>query len=53
MPAPLPSLGAGMVGVLTIEQLFDSIAIRVNGPKAWSERITIDWHLTDLPRPIG
>jgi alkyl sulfatase BDS1-like metallo-beta-lactamase superfamily hydrolase len=37
-----------MAAALTIEQLFDSVAIRVNGPKAWSEHLTIDWHLTDL-----
>jgi alkyl sulfatase BDS1-like metallo-beta-lactamase superfamily hydrolase len=37
-----------MAAALTIEQLFDSVAIRVNGPKAWSEHLTIDWQLTDL-----
>ncbi|MGP4096546.1 alkyl/aryl-sulfatase [Nonomuraea sp. KM90] len=33
---------------LTVEQIFDSIAIRVDGPRAWHERLSIDWHLTDL-----
>lgn len=37
-----------MAGALTVEQVFDSLAIRVFGPKAWSERVTIDWHFTDL-----
>jgi Alkyl sulfatase C-terminal len=37
-----------MAAALTVEQLFDSVAIRLNGPKAWSETMTIDWHLTDL-----
>jgi Alkyl sulfatase C-terminal len=37
-----------MAAALTVEQLFDSIAIRVNGPKAWTEHLTIDWHFTDL-----
>ena len=37
-----------MVAALTVEQLFDSMAVRINGPKAWSERITIDWSFTDL-----
>jgi alkyl sulfatase BDS1-like metallo-beta-lactamase superfamily hydrolase len=46
--APVPDLGAGMAAALTVEQLFDSVAIRVNGPKAWSETMTIDWHFTDL-----
>jgi len=30
-----------------VDQLFDSIAIRVNGPKAWSQALTIDWDFTD------
>jgi alkyl sulfatase BDS1-like metallo-beta-lactamase superfamily hydrolase len=47
-PAPIPDIGAGMAAALTVEQLFDSVAIRVNGPKAWSEHLTIDWHFTDL-----
>jgi alkyl sulfatase BDS1-like metallo-beta-lactamase superfamily hydrolase len=38
---------AGMAGALTIEQVFDSIAIRVNGPRAWPEALTIDWDFTD------
>jgi alkyl sulfatase BDS1-like metallo-beta-lactamase superfamily hydrolase len=39
-----------MAGALTAEQLFDSIAIRVNGPRAWSEEFTVDWDFTDLKR---
>jgi alkyl sulfatase BDS1-like metallo-beta-lactamase superfamily hydrolase len=35
---------------LTVEQLFDSIAVRLNGPKAWSEDLTVDWHFTDLDK---
>ncbi|MEV0594581.1 alkyl/aryl-sulfatase [Nonomuraea cavernae] len=33
---------------LGVEQIFDSIAIRIHGPKAWNECLAIDWHLTDL-----
>ncbi|GAA0925580.1 alkyl/aryl-sulfatase [Nonomuraea longicatena] len=36
-----------MYDALTVEQIFDSLAIRVNGPNAWNERFTVDWHLTD------
>ncbi|WP_283136010.1 alkyl/aryl-sulfatase [Rhizohabitans arisaemae] len=49
-----PSAGATdtasseVLGALTAEQIFDSLAIRVDGPKAWNERFAIDWHLTDL-----
>jgi len=48
VPAPVAPLGTGMVEALTVEQLFDSIAILIDGPRAWSERLTIDWELTDL-----
>ncbi len=48
-PAALDSVGsADMVGALAVDQLFDSLAIRVNGPKAWDEHLTIDWVFTDL-----
>ncbi|MET8864911.1 alkyl sulfatase dimerization domain-containing protein [Nonomuraea sp. NPDC004580] len=36
-----------LLGALTAEQVFDSLASRVNGPGAWNERFAIDWHLTD------
>ncbi|MGH8984172.1 MAG: alkyl/aryl-sulfatase [Acidimicrobiia bacterium] len=39
-----------VVNALTIEQIFDSVAIRVNGPKAWAEHLTIDWNVTDAGR---
>ncbi|MDR5698626.1 alkyl/aryl-sulfatase [Agromyces aerolatus] len=35
--------GAGMAAALTIDQIFDTIAIRVDGPRAWDERLSIDW----------
>jgi len=34
---------AGMAPALTVTQLFDSIAIRIDGPKAWNERLCINW----------
>jgi alkyl sulfatase BDS1-like metallo-beta-lactamase superfamily hydrolase len=37
-----------MVGALSVDQLFDSLAIRVNGPRAWDEHLAIDWVFTDL-----
>ena len=40
-------ISGGMAAGLTVEQLFDSIAIRVNGPKAWDEHLTLDWTFTD------
>ncbi|MFE3542475.1 alkyl/aryl-sulfatase [Nocardia sp. NPDC059177] len=41
-------LGGGMAAALTIEQLFDTIAIRVNGPRAAKDSFRIEWHFTDL-----
>ncbi len=35
---------------LTIDQLFDSIALRIDGPKAWNEHVVCDWHITDEHR---
>jgi alkyl sulfatase BDS1-like metallo-beta-lactamase superfamily hydrolase len=39
-----------VLSALTVEQLFDAIAIRVNGPRAWEEQLTTDWRFTDLDR---
>jgi alkyl sulfatase BDS1-like metallo-beta-lactamase superfamily hydrolase len=38
---------SGLAPALTITQLFDSLAIRIVGPRAWSERLSIDWRFTD------
>ena len=47
VPASLDATSPDMIAALTAEQLFDSLAIRVNGPQAWNEHFAIDWHLTD------
>jgi len=39
-----------IIAQLTPEQLFDAVAIRVNGPKAWDLDLAIDVTLTDLGR---
>ncbi|WP_433252794.1 alkyl/aryl-sulfatase [Actinomadura nitritigenes] len=33
---------------LSVEQIVDSLAIRVDGPRAWDTRLTIDCNFTDL-----
>ncbi|GGJ49424.1 alkyl/aryl-sulfatase [Streptomyces brasiliensis] len=43
---PLPT--AGMAGALTVGQVFDALAIRVDGPRAWNESLSLHWHFTDL-----
>ncbi|MFX0576769.1 alkyl/aryl-sulfatase [Nocardia nepalensis] len=39
-----------MVAAMTVEQLFDAMALRVDGPKAWDLRVVIDWHISDENR---
>jgi alkyl sulfatase BDS1-like metallo-beta-lactamase superfamily hydrolase len=48
VPADLDTTSADMIDALTVEQIFDSLAIRLNGPEAWNDRFAIDWQLTDL-----
>lgn len=38
---------AGMASALTITQLFDSLAIRIDGKRAWDATASIRWHFTD------
>lgn len=47
-PTDSPGLGMGMTSALSVDQLFDAVAVRVNGPEAWEERFTIDWVFVDL-----
>jgi alkyl sulfatase BDS1-like metallo-beta-lactamase superfamily hydrolase len=47
-PPPLSLVNRDIVAALTVEQVFDSIAIRINGPKAWDLALAVDWHFTDL-----
>ncbi|MBF9069293.1 alkyl/aryl-sulfatase [Streptacidiphilus fuscans] len=42
--------GSDVTGALTVEQLLDSIAIRIDGPRAWDEDLTVDLELSDLRR---
>ncbi|MGP3919163.1 alkyl/aryl-sulfatase [Nonomuraea sp. 10N515B] len=48
VPATADTVPADLCAALSVEQIFDSLAIRVDGPRAWHERLAIDWHLTDL-----
>jgi len=46
---PTASVDAtGLMAALTITQLFDSLAIRVDAPRAWDMRLSIRWEFTDL-----
>jgi alkyl sulfatase BDS1-like metallo-beta-lactamase superfamily hydrolase len=37
-----------MVRALSVDQLFDTVAIRLNGPSCWDQSFAIDWVFTDL-----
>ncbi|MGX1032840.1 alkyl sulfatase dimerization domain-containing protein [Streptomyces sp. SAI-097] len=47
-PAPKPTTGTDLHGALTVGQLVDGLAVRVNGPAAWSLRLALDWHIGDV-----
>jgi alkyl sulfatase BDS1-like metallo-beta-lactamase superfamily hydrolase len=48
VPAAVNSASPDVIAAMSVEQIFDSLAIRVDGPRAWHERLSIDWHVTDL-----
>jgi alkyl sulfatase BDS1-like metallo-beta-lactamase superfamily hydrolase len=49
--APAPDLASPEVlGALTIEQLFDSLGIRIDGARAADTTACVDWVFTDLER---
>lgn len=36
-----------MMRALTVPQMFDGVAVRIDGPRAWDEKIDIAWHIVD------
>jgi len=44
---PTVTASADIAGALSVEQVFDAVALRVDGPRAWAADITLDWHITD------
>ena len=45
---PAATASADMYAALTPQQIFDAIAIRVDGPRAWDESLSIGVELTDV-----
>jgi alkyl sulfatase BDS1-like metallo-beta-lactamase superfamily hydrolase len=45
---PKNAVSAGALMALSIEQLMDTVVIRIDGPKAWDQTFTIDIYITDL-----
>ncbi|NUS45918.1 MAG: MBL fold metallo-hydrolase [Mycobacteriaceae bacterium] len=47
---PTQANAPSMLAALTVEQLFDALALRVDAPKAWDLHLITDWHVTDENR---
>jgi alkyl sulfatase BDS1-like metallo-beta-lactamase superfamily hydrolase len=53
LPPAVGDLGAGLAGALTIGQWFDSVAVRVNGPRATAAgSLVIDCQFTDAKTTV-
>ena len=44
---PTQTNAPDIVAALSVAQLFDTLALRVDGPRAWDTRLVIDWEITD------
>jgi alkyl sulfatase BDS1-like metallo-beta-lactamase superfamily hydrolase len=44
---PTVAAARDVIAALTVPQVFDSVAIRLDGPRAWDERLMISWVVTD------
>jgi alkyl sulfatase BDS1-like metallo-beta-lactamase superfamily hydrolase len=47
MGTPTTTASPDVLAALTLDQLFDALAIRVDGPRSWDADITVRWNLTD------
>ncbi|MCU7727640.1 MBL fold metallo-hydrolase [Actinoplanes sp. KI2] len=47
VPTPITTGSPDLIAQLTPQQLFDTLAIRVNGPRCWGEHLTVDVDLID------
>lgn len=44
---PTDAAAPDVLGQLSVEQILDAMAIRLDGPRAWDARITVNWVVTD------
>ncbi|QKT11938.1 alkyl/aryl-sulfatase [Rhodococcus sp. W8901] len=44
---PTASAAPDIAAALSVEQVFDAISLRIDGPRAWAAHIVIDWRITD------
>ncbi|MFZ2176573.1 MAG: alkyl sulfatase dimerization domain-containing protein [Rhodococcus sp. (in: high G+C Gram-positive bacteria)] len=47
VPPPISDPSIDILGALTVEQIFDSIALRIDGPRAWDLSLVVEWRFTD------
>ncbi len=44
---PTTANSAALATALSVEQVFDAMALRLDGPKAWDVRMCTDWRISD------
>ncbi|WP_067825123.1 alkyl/aryl-sulfatase [Nocardia inohanensis] len=49
---PTEAVAPMLLAALTVDQVFDAMSLRLNGPKAWHEKATSDWVFTDEGRTV-
>ncbi|MFF1295794.1 MULTISPECIES: alkyl/aryl-sulfatase [unclassified Streptomyces] len=47
---PASTVAPDLLAALTLDQLFDALAIRVDGPRSWDADITVRWNVADGDR---
>lgn len=44
---PTKTAAQDIASALSVEQVFDAVSLRIDGPRAWDAHIVIDWKVTD------
>ena len=44
---PVSAVSTDLLGALAVSQIFDSVGIRIDGPRAWHEHLRIAWRVSD------
>ncbi|QIS14577.1 alkyl/aryl-sulfatase [Nocardia arthritidis] len=47
---PTKAGSSTVLAAMTVDQIFDAMALRVDGPKAWNQRVVTDWEFSDENR---
>ena len=49
---PTATTAADLLAALSVEQALDSLAIRVDGPRAWDATVLVDWDVDGVPHRV-